>query len=153
VLKLASFYFVNNFGSLFFLAFRSRDMELLEQTLSSLLITRQLIGNVKEQLVPYFTATSSLKTEAGKIAKEEHVKEAVLSKVDAELLFPTYDGTFDDYLELFVQFGYVSTRGLLLDGVSDLNPLCLMQPSDALCVGVPVGGTVESDQQPHGDPQ
>jgi hypothetical protein len=82
-------------------------MELLEQTLSSLLITRQLIGNVKEQLVPYFTARSSLKAEAGKIAKEEHVKEALLSKVDAEMLFPTYDGTFDDYLELFVQFGYV----------------------------------------------
>lgn len=105
VLKLASFYFVNNFGSLFFLAFRARNMNQLQQTLSSLLITRQLIGNVKEQLVPYFTATSSLKTEAGKIAKEFHVAEAILGQVDAEILFPTYDGTFDDYLELFVQFG------------------------------------------------
>ncbi|KAJ0399793.1 hypothetical protein P43SY_002938 [Pythium insidiosum] len=61
-----------------------------------------------EQLIPYFTATSSLKTQAGKIAKEEHVSEAVLDKVDAELLFPTYEGTFDDYLELFVQFGQVT---------------------------------------------
>lgn len=108
MLKLASFYFVNNFGSLFYLAFRSRDMDLLEQTLSSLLITRQLIGNVKEQLIPYMTAKSSLKTKAGKIAKETHEKAPVMSKVDAELLFPTYDGTFEDYLELFVQFGYVS---------------------------------------------
>ncbi|GAB9462625.1 hypothetical protein Gpo141_00000113 [Globisporangium polare] len=108
VLKLASFYFVNNFGSLFYLAFRSRDMELLEQTLSSLLITRQLIGNVKEQLIPYMMAKSSLKTQAGKIAKETHEKAPVMSKVDAELLFPTYDGTFEDYLELFVQFGQVT---------------------------------------------
>ena len=107
MLKLASFYFVNNFGSLFFLAFHSRDMMQLQQTLSSLLITRQLLGNLQEQLVPYFTAKSSLKTEAGKIAKEEHVSEAVLDKVDAELLYPTYEGTFDDYLELFVQFGCV----------------------------------------------
>jgi hypothetical protein len=108
VLKLASFYFVNNFGSLFYLAFRSRDMELLEQTLSSLLITRQLIGNVKEQLIPYMTAKSSLKTKAGKIAKETREKAPVMSKVDAELLFPSYDGTFEDYLELFVQFGQVT---------------------------------------------
>lgn len=105
MLKLASFYFVNNFGSLFFLAFQTRDMDLLQQTLSSLLITRQLIGNVKEQLVPYLTARSSLKTEAGKIAKESQGKEAIVDKVDAELLFPTYEGTFEDYLELFVQFG------------------------------------------------
>ncbi|GLD94885.1 hypothetical protein PINS_up003510 [Pythium insidiosum] len=108
VLKLASFYFVNNFGSLVYLAFWARNMEQLQQTLSSLLITRQLIGNLQEQLIPYFTATSSLKTQAGKIAKEEHVSEAVLDKVDAELLFPTYEGTFDDYLELFVQFGQVT---------------------------------------------
>lgn len=107
MLKLASFYFVNNFGSLFYLAFRSRDMELLEQTLSSLLITRQLIGNVKEQLIPYMMARSSLKTKAGKLAQETHEAAPVMSKVDAELLFPTYDGTFEDYLELFVQFGYV----------------------------------------------
>lgn len=107
MLKLASFYFVNNFGSLFYLAFRSRDMELLEQTLSSLLITRQLINNVKEQLIPYMTAKSSLKTTAGKMAKETHEEAPVMSKVEAELLFPTYDGTFEDYLELFVQFGYV----------------------------------------------
>ncbi|TYZ62545.1 hypothetical protein PybrP1_009665 [[Pythium] brassicae (nom. inval.)] len=108
VLKLASFYFVNNFGSLFYLAFRSRDMGLLEQTLSSLLITRQLIGNVKEQLIPYMTAKSSLKTKAGKLAQETHEAAPVMSKVDAELLFPTYDGTFEDYLELFVQFGQIT---------------------------------------------
>lgn len=110
MLKLVSFYFVNNFGSLFYLAFRARDMELLEQTLSSLLITRQLIGNLQEQLIPYMSARSSLKTEAGKLAKETNDTNASVDKIDAELLFPMYEGTFDDYLELFVQFGYVYSR-------------------------------------------
>ncbi|RLN87332.1 hypothetical protein BBJ28_00008172, partial [Nothophytophthora sp. Chile5] len=107
VLKLVCVYFVNNFGFLFYLAFKSRDMELLEQTLSSLLITRQLLGNLQEQLVPYFSAKSSLKTEAGKLAKETNNTDTTVNKVDAELLFPAYDGTFEDYLELFVQFGCV----------------------------------------------
>ncbi|KAG6609752.1 anoctamin-like protein [Phytophthora cinnamomi] len=108
VLKLALFYFVNNFGFLFYVAFKTRDMVLLEQTLSSLLITRQLLGNMQEQLMPYMSQRSSLKAEAGKLAKEAKTTDAIVSKVDAELLFPTYDGTFDDYLEMFVQFGQVT---------------------------------------------
>lgn len=107
MLKLALFYFVNNFGFLFYVAFKTRDMVLLEQTLSSLLITRQLLGNMQEQLMPYMSKRSSLKAEAGKLAKEAKNTDAIVSKIDAELLFPTYDGTFDDYLEMFVQFGYV----------------------------------------------
>ncbi|KAG6974233.1 hypothetical protein JG687_00000449, partial [Phytophthora cactorum] len=108
VLKLALFYFVNNFGFLFYVAFKTRDMVLLEQTLSSLLITRQLLGNLQEQLMPYMSKRSSLKAEAGKLAKETHSTKATVTKIDAELLFPTYDGTFDDYLEMFVQFGQVT---------------------------------------------
>eukprot|EP00644_Phytophthora_capsici_P000224 jgi/Phyca11/100106/e_gw1.4.413.1 len=108
VLKLALFYFVNNFGFLFYVAFKTRDMVLLEQTLSSLLITRQLLGNMQEQLMPYMSKRSSLKAEEGKMAKETHSKDTIVKKIDAELLFPTYDGTFDDYLEMFVQFGQVT---------------------------------------------
>ncbi|CAI5741430.1 unnamed protein product [Hyaloperonospora brassicae] len=108
VLKLALFYFVNNFGFLFYVAFKTRNMVLLEQTLSSLLITRQLLGNVQEQLMPYMSKRSSLKAEAGKLAKEKNDTKTVFNKIDAELLFPTYDGTFDDYLEMFVQFGQVT---------------------------------------------
>ena len=110
MLKLALFYFVNNFGFLFYVAFKTRNMVLLEQTLSSLLITRQLLGNVQEQLMPYMSKRSSLKAEAGKLAKEKNDTNTVFNKIDAELLFPTYDGTFDDYLEMFVQFGYVYYR-------------------------------------------
>ncbi|CAI5704710.1 unnamed protein product [Peronospora effusa] len=108
VLKLALFYFVNNFGFLFYVAFKSRDMALLEQTLSSLLITRQLLGNVQEQLMPYISKQSSLKAEEGRLVNVTHNTDAIFNKVDAELLFPTYDGTFDDYLEMFVQFGQVT---------------------------------------------
>ncbi|KAI9895240.1 hypothetical protein PsorP6_018587 [Peronosclerospora sorghi] len=107
VLKLALFYFVNNFCFLFYVAFKNSDMVKLEQTLSLLLITRQLLGNLQEQLMPYMNKRSSLDTEAGNLAKETHDAYAILDKVDAELMFPTYDGTFDDYLKIFVQFGYV----------------------------------------------
>ncbi|KAI9908307.1 hypothetical protein PsorP6_004454 [Peronosclerospora sorghi] len=85
VLNLALFYFVNNFGFLFYVAFKNRDMVKLEQTLSLLLITRQL-----------------LETEAGNLAKQTHDAYAIFDKVDAELLFTTYDGTFDDYLKMQV---------------------------------------------------
>ncbi|KAI9995806.1 hypothetical protein PInf_012874 [Phytophthora infestans] len=86
VLKLALFYFVNNLDS----------------------CSTQLLGNLQEQLMPYMSKRSSLKAEAGKLAKETHNKNAIVDKIDAELLFPTYDGTFDDYLEMFVQFGQVT---------------------------------------------
>ncbi|KAI9917944.1 hypothetical protein PsorP6_013238 [Peronosclerospora sorghi] len=91
VLKLALFYLVNNFGFLFYVAFKNRDMVKLEQTLSLLLITRQLLGNLQEQFMPYMNKRSSLETEAWKLAKETHDAYAIFDKVDAELLFPTYD--------------------------------------------------------------
>jgi hypothetical protein len=154
VLKLALFYFVNNFGFLFYVAFKTRDMDLLEQTLSSLLITRQLLGNVQEQLIPYMSKRSSLKAEAGKLAKETHSTDAIVNKVDAELLFPTYDGTFDDYLEMFVQFGYVSSLSSCcrVSIGANLFCLCVAQPSYPVRFGVPSRLSVESVQQHHGDP-
>ncbi|CCI44039.1 unnamed protein product [Albugo candida] len=105
VLKLSCFYFVNNFASLFYLAFWAQDMERLEQTLSWMLITRQFLSNMSEVLVPYLTAESrffSAKT------SQSSTKDIENAQVEAELLYPVYEGTFDDYLELFVQFGQIT---------------------------------------------
>lgn len=77
-------------------------MERLEQTLSWMLITRQFLSNMSEVLVPYLTAESrffSAKT------SQSSTKDIENAQVEAELLYPVYEGTFDDYLELFVQFG------------------------------------------------
>lgn len=108
-MKLASFYFVNNFGLLFYIAFFVRDFALLQQTLSSLLVTRQVVGNVQETLIPYILTNSSIKERVGlaKGIKRAEKGEAV-SKVDTEVRLPEYAGTFDDFLELFVQFGQVT---------------------------------------------
>ncbi|XP_014674649.1 PREDICTED: anoctamin-8-like [Priapulus caudatus] len=55
IVKLFVFQFVNSFLSLFYIAFYIQDMERLREQLAALLyvITRQVIGNVREALVPY----------------------------------------------------------------------------------------------------
>ncbi|CAH0697389.1 unnamed protein product [Spodoptera exigua] len=49
----AQFQFVNSFMSLFYIAFYLQDMDKLKEQLAVLLITRQVIGNLKESALPY----------------------------------------------------------------------------------------------------
>lgn len=52
--KVALFQFVNSFLSLFYIAFYLRDQEKLKEQLAGLLISRQIIGNLRETAYPYF---------------------------------------------------------------------------------------------------
>ncbi|CAG2122028.1 unnamed protein product, partial [Medioppia subpectinata] len=45
--------FMNSFLSLFYIAFYIGDMDKLQEQLATLLITRQVIGNIKESIVPF----------------------------------------------------------------------------------------------------
>ncbi|EDW51804.1 GM15927 [Drosophila sechellia] len=60
IAKVALFQFVNSFLSLFYIAFYLRDEEklkelfILPQQLAGLLISRQIIGNLRESAIPYF---------------------------------------------------------------------------------------------------
>lgn len=54
VAKVALFQFVNSFLSLFYIAFYLRDQEKLKEQLAGLLISRQIIGNLRESVFPYF---------------------------------------------------------------------------------------------------
>ncbi|KAK4287830.1 hypothetical protein Pmani_039110, partial [Petrolisthes manimaculis] len=47
------FRFVNSFLSLFYIAFYLQDMERLKEQLAALLLTRQVVGNIKESCIPY----------------------------------------------------------------------------------------------------
>merc|ERR1712013_847954 len=47
------FQFVNSFLALFYTAFYLQDMDKLKELLAALLITRQVVGNIKESLIPY----------------------------------------------------------------------------------------------------
>ncbi|XP_043741496.1 anoctamin-10 isoform X4 [Cervus elaphus] len=109
ILKVLVFNFLNCFASLFYIAFVLRDMKLLRQSLATLLITSQILNQIVESLLPYW------------LQKKHHVRvkkkvEALKADIDATLYeqvvlekeMGTYLGTFDDYLELFLQFGYVS---------------------------------------------
>ncbi|XP_048733294.2 anoctamin-8-like isoform X2 [Ostrea edulis] len=54
IVKLVLFQFVNSFLSLFYIAFYLQDMDRLCDQLAAILITRQIIGNLKEAFLPYF---------------------------------------------------------------------------------------------------
>ncbi|XP_059220438.1 platelet binding protein GspB isoform X3 [Stomoxys calcitrans] len=53
IAKVALFQFVNSFLSLFYIAFYLRDEEKLKEQLAGLLISRQIIGNLRESAIPY----------------------------------------------------------------------------------------------------
>ncbi|CAD6197162.1 unnamed protein product [Caenorhabditis auriculariae] len=53
ITKIVLFQFVTAFGSLFYIAFVLRDMKRLQETLATLLITRQITQNLMETLVPF----------------------------------------------------------------------------------------------------
>lgn len=52
VTKLVLFEFVNNFVSMFYIAFIIRDMDMLKNQLATMLIILQAINNVQEAILP-----------------------------------------------------------------------------------------------------
>uniref|UniRef100_A0A0K8V6C9 Anoctamin n=1 Tax=Bactrocera latifrons TaxID=174628 RepID=A0A0K8V6C9_BACLA len=54
IAKVALFQFVNSFLSLFYIAFYLQDEDKLKEQLAGLLISRQIIGNLRESAIPYF---------------------------------------------------------------------------------------------------
>ncbi|XP_069783985.1 anoctamin-8 [Narcine bancroftii] len=54
IIKIVLFQFVNSYLSLFYIGFYLKDMERLKEMLATLLITRQIILNMKEVLQPLF---------------------------------------------------------------------------------------------------
>nr|XP_018904651.1 PREDICTED: anoctamin-10 isoform X1 [Bemisia tabaci]XP_018904652.1 PREDICTED: anoctamin-10 isoform X1 [Bemisia tabaci] len=146
VTKLVLFEFVNNFMSLFYVAFYMKDLELLRTQLATMLIIFQAINNVQESILPfafrcYWLKFGNLvkfkrKQKLKRSVHEDHVNllnpkggdegnedldihinldipelEPEDSRIDQarrESSMDPYEGTYDDYLELFIQFGYVT---------------------------------------------
>ncbi|XP_040289364.1 anoctamin-10 isoform X1 [Bufo bufo] len=109
VLKVLVFNIVNCFASLFYIAFVMCDLKLLRQSLATLLITSQILNQFVESLLPYWMQKRH-KTQIEKKVKSLKVDTdfTLLEQVHLEKEMDTYLGTFDDYLELFLLFGYVS---------------------------------------------
>uniref|UniRef100_A0A183TYK2 Anoctamin n=1 Tax=Toxocara canis TaxID=6265 RepID=A0A183TYK2_TOXCA len=53
ITKIVMYQFVTAFGSLFYIAFYLHNMKRLQETLATLLITRQLAQNINETLIPF----------------------------------------------------------------------------------------------------
>lgn len=109
VLKVLVFNFLNCFASLFYIAFVMFDMKLLRQSLAALLITSQILNQFVEAILPYWLQKSRNRRVKKKVkALEIGTDLPLFEQVNLEKGMDTYLGTFDDYLELFLQFGYVS---------------------------------------------
>ncbi|XP_032314979.1 anoctamin-10 isoform X6 [Camelus ferus] len=109
ILKVLVFNFLNCFASLFYIAFVLRDMKLLRQSLATLLITSQILNQVVESLLPYWLQRKHHMQVKRKVqALKADIDATLYEQVVLEKEMGTYLGTFDDYLELFLQFGYVS---------------------------------------------
>ncbi|XP_075412099.1 anoctamin-10 isoform X2 [Tenrec ecaudatus] len=109
VLKVLVFNFLNCFASLFYIAFVLRDMKLLRQSLATLLITSQIINQIVESLLPHWLQKKHGAQVKRKLqALQAGIDATLYEQVVLEKEMATYLGTFDDYLELFLQFGYVS---------------------------------------------
>nr|XP_057912770.1 anoctamin-10 [Doryrhamphus excisus]XP_057912771.1 anoctamin-10 [Doryrhamphus excisus]XP_057912772.1 anoctamin-10 [Doryrhamphus excisus] len=111
ILKVLVFNFFNCFASLFYIAFVMQDMVLLRQSLATLLITSQILNQLMEAFLPYWLQRRRNKKMLSNVRKSRSVegKELLLNeRVELEADMSTYLGTFDDYLELFHLFGYVS---------------------------------------------
>lgn len=119
-------------------------MDKLREQLAALLITRQVIGNIRESFIPFIMeqfklarmvhhkygleeefdndAKSVAKNDSGSevemseneentlakgMEENQNQQKINLSQAEVEGAMYKYDGTFEDYLEMFIQFGYV----------------------------------------------
>ncbi|XP_012695053.2 anoctamin-10 isoform X3 [Clupea harengus] len=109
VLKVLVFNFFNCFASLFYIAFVMQDMVLLRQSLATLLITSQILNQIMEAFLPYWLQRRRNKKAHKRLVKVMGDRELPLpEQAQLESDMSTYLGTFDDYLEQFLLFGYVS---------------------------------------------
>ncbi|XP_055642087.1 anoctamin-10 isoform X2 [Toxorhynchites rutilus septentrionalis] len=122
--KLIVLEFVNNFLCLFYIAFILQDMKMLKTQLMMQLIVLQFVQNVLENMYPYLKKKVALsysklfsKSNYEKLQRdyEEYDQMGIQSLEEddyrilrqrKECILDEYN-TYDDYLELYIQFGYV----------------------------------------------
>lgn len=101
--KVLVFTFFNYFAVLFHIAFFKQDVPLLRKRLASLLIVSQLVNQVTEVVIPFLVdrlVNAPHRTEGEDIPQED--------KFRKQITLPVFPGLFGEYIELLVQFGYLS---------------------------------------------
>ncbi|XP_033489932.2 anoctamin-10 [Epinephelus lanceolatus] len=101
--KVLVFTFFNYFAVLFHIAFFKQDVPLLRKRLASLLIVTQLVNQVTEVVIPFLVdrfISAPKRTESEDDPDED--------KFRNQGTLPAFPGLFAEYIELLVQFGYLS---------------------------------------------
>lgn len=132
IVKLALFEFINNFGSVFYVAFYVQDIQQVRWQIGSLLVIGQFIDNFIEVLVPWLTyyinielplqrRLSSYKIlDVNRADSPNANNPSIQQRAYVENHMPEYEGTYNDHLEIFIQIGYV----YLFASVFPLAGLC-----------------------------
>ncbi|KAK6469043.1 anoctamin-10 isoform X1 [Huso huso] len=112
VAKLLVFYFVNSFGVHFYTAFCVQDLDKLLENITAQLITKQAIGQVKETILPYLGTLwrEQLLKSTQELNEEPSspLRSLALLHIQLEGTKDPYESEFEDYLELFMMFGYMT---------------------------------------------
>ncbi|KAM9816357.1 anoctamin-10 isoform 1-T1 [Syngnathus typhle] len=101
--KVLVFTFFNYFAVLFHIAFVKQDVPLLRKRLASLLIVTQLVNQVTEVVIPFLVdrfVSAPHRSESEDDPEED--------KFRNQITLPVFPGLFAEYIELLVQFGYLS---------------------------------------------
>ncbi len=129
IAKTFIFQFINSYISLIYIAFlkpflldtdpcvNASCMQELQTTLGTIFITQLTLGNLTELGIPLFNYAWSLRERNDAVDEVRRANQGEidplmqqdLSEVERAFLMPSYDhllGTFDDYAELVIQFGY-----------------------------------------------
>ncbi|XP_042266626.1 anoctamin-10 [Thunnus maccoyii] len=101
--KVLVFTFFNYFAVLFHIAFFKQDVSLLRKRLASLLIVSQLVNQVTEVVIPFLV--DRLVNAPRRREREDDPQE---DKFRNQITSPVFPGLFGEYIELLVQFGYLS---------------------------------------------
>lgn len=129
VSKLILFEFVNTFLSLFYIAFYMQNIPMLKSQVFSMLITSQIVNQVQESLLPIVLKRPSTRRVLNKVSKKlvkdkegkgyecHHCEVSsidCISKEDSRIAVANfslardpYESTYDDFMELWLQFGHV----------------------------------------------
>ncbi|XP_049578608.1 anoctamin-10 isoform X3 [Syngnathus scovelli] len=101
--KVLVFTFFNYFAVLFHIAFVKQDVPLLRKRLASLLIVTQLVNQVTEVVIPFLV--DRFVSAPHRSENEDDPEE---DKFRNQITLPVFPGLFAEYIELLVQFGYLS---------------------------------------------
>jgi len=103
IIKRFAFEILNNFTHLAYIAFVRFEAKTLKNELIALYTIDEIRRIVTESIIPYLKKSAHQKK---KTKGKEDFNQYIVEKLE-EINLPEYDA-FDDYLEMIIQFGYVT---------------------------------------------